>query len=130
MTEPKNKEIGYAHSFIADLGNGRQISITGNFPVGADAAMMNVEMDKLFGVGNRLQAKAALAGASDEVEQAEFRAKVAKEDIEKHATKHKENKMTVSERTAWDRSLDNLNNLHKEIEYKKTVLERLAKEAA
>jgi hypothetical protein len=54
--------IGYAINLIMDYGNGRQVTISGTLPLGADLATMNAELDKLRLATNR---QAALVQIKD-----------------------------------------------------------------
>ena len=75
------EDIGYAWSFIADLGNGRQFQLSGNFPKGITADIMNTEVDKVRSVFDRQQAQSASRGAAEEIEQLVLRLNWAKEDL-------------------------------------------------
>lgn len=55
MHEPKTP--GYLFQFTANMGNGMQLNVNGNFAVGASTADMNTEVDKVKGVFDRLRAQ-------------------------------------------------------------------------
>lgn len=48
--------IGYAINLIMDYGNGRQVTISGTLPLGANLTDMNSELDKLRKATNRQSA--------------------------------------------------------------------------
>ena len=48
--------IGYSLSYIMDYGNGRQVTIAGCLPIGAEQSLFDSELDKLRLATNRQQA--------------------------------------------------------------------------
>ncbi len=50
------KKIGYAIAYIMDYGNGRQVQINSNLPVGATKAEFDEELDKLRTATDRQKA--------------------------------------------------------------------------
>lgn len=55
MTEPRAP--GYLFQFSANMGNGMQLNVSGNFAVGATTADMNEEIDKVQAVFERKRAQ-------------------------------------------------------------------------
>lgn len=51
------KAPGYLFQITCDCGNGKNLHVSGNFPVGADSAHMNGEVDKINAVFDRQRAK-------------------------------------------------------------------------
>ena len=130
MNIDKKEEIAYAWNFAADVGNGCQFQLSGNFPKGIDAVTMNAEVDKVRAVFNRQQAKAASMGASDEISQLELRLANAKEDLAKLEDKFAEKGGgSAQERQQRDIALSTLDRMAKDLSYKKAVLDRLKEEA-
>jgi len=79
MTTALKPEVGYVFSFAANLANGMALTINGNFPIGASAAEMGVETDKIKVVFDRQRAmeevpmlEAQLETVSRQVEQIKF----------------------------------------------------------
>jgi hypothetical protein len=52
----KGTGIGYAVNLVMDYGNGRQVTISGTLPLGAQLTDFNRELDKLRKATNRQQA--------------------------------------------------------------------------
>lgn len=55
MSETK-APVGYLFQMTCDTGNGKHLTISGNFGIDADAATMNTEVDKINVVFDRLRA--------------------------------------------------------------------------
>lgn len=129
-TAAKKEEIGYAWNCVADLGNGRQFSVSGNFLKGTSANEMNVEADKVLSVIDRQQAKAASIGAGQEIEQLLLRRDSAAEDLARINAKYDEKgSMSTAERQQKEAATVHLEKLNKDIEFKQGVLEKLKNEA-
>lgn len=56
----EERKVGYAYQLSAQFGSETMFQINGNFPLGASAEDMSVEMDKLAAVISRQQAKAKI----------------------------------------------------------------------
>lgn len=56
MSETK-APVGYLFQMTCDCGNGKNLVVSGNFDVGADAGTMNGEVDKINAVFDRQRAK-------------------------------------------------------------------------
>jgi hypothetical protein len=65
---------GYIYEISAELGNQRNFSVRGNFPVGATAGYINVELDKLLKAIGRQQARSCLAAEKSKLSQMERQA--------------------------------------------------------
>lgn len=130
MTDVKKEEIGYAWNFVADLGNARQFSISGNFSKGVSIADMNNEVDKIRAVFDRQQAKSASLGAEMEIDQLLMRRESAGEDLaaidKKSADK---GSLSAAERQQREAAVVHLSKMDKDIEFKKGVLKKLQDEA-
>jgi hypothetical protein len=126
----ENEVIGYAWNFLADLGNGRQFSLSGNFPKGLGAAAMNAEVDKVRSVFDRQQAQSASRGAEQEIEQLKLRRDAAIEDMlrinEKYTAK---GHMSTAEKQQKEAAEVHLDKMNKDIAYKQGVLDKLQQEA-
>ena len=123
-------DIGYAWNFLADLGNGRQFSINGNFPKGASAEDMNKEIDKVRGAVDRQQAKSAARAVEDEIAQLELRQDSAREDFVRiTAAADAKGGMSSAERQQKEASVVHLSKMDKDIKFKKGVLNKLLDEA-
>lgn len=130
MTEAvKKEEIGYAWNFVADLGNGRQFSLSGNFPKGIEASVMNVEVDKVRSVFDRQQAQSAYRGAEEEIQQLELRLKWATDDYERLEAKNADKSLSASERQNREASIANIEKNKADIDFKKGILAKLKEEA-
>lgn len=58
---------GYIFNLTADLGNGRNLTVTGNFPVDVTTAQINEELDKFTTAINRKQSQASVPGIEKKV---------------------------------------------------------------
>lgn len=130
MTEVKKEEIGYAWNLVADLGNGRQLSISGNFPKGATSESVNTEFDKMVGAFNRQQAKSAAIAVEQEVDRLVLQREEAVKDLamidEKHSKKGGPN---TNERAQREAAVVHIAKMGDDIEYRKKVLSKLKDEA-
>lgn len=131
MTEKVKEEIGYAWNFIADLGNSRQFSISGNFPKGMELADMNKEVDNIRTVFDRQQAKSASRAAGEEIEQLILRKDAAIEDLamldEKLANKN--GGPNATERQQREAAVVCVGRMAQDIEFKEKVHKELLDEA-
>jgi len=128
--EAKKEEIGYAWNFVADLGNGRQFALSGNFPKGMDASKMNEEVDKVRSVFDRQQAKSALRGAEEEIEVCAMRLANAIEDLDRIDNKHEQKGgLSAAERQAREQAVAHVDKLQKDLEYKQSILKKLKEES-
>lgn len=125
----EKEKIGYAWNFVADLGNSRQFSINGNFEKGSTAEEINAEVDKIAAVVNRQQAKNAILGVQQEIEQAEFRLDSASKDLAALDDKHKDGRFTVAEKQQREMAVTHLSKMGDDIKYRKGVLAKLQEEA-
>lgn len=129
-TATKKEEIGYAWNFIADLGNGRQFSLSGNFPKGIAATEMNAEVDKVRSVFDRQQAQSASRGAEDEIQACIVRLKNAMDDLQRIDDKAAaKGGQTTAEKQQREAAVAHIDKMQQDIEYKKGVLEKLKAEA-
>lgn len=62
---------GYIYEISAELGNTRNISLRGNFPMGADLGHINDELDKIIKAITRQQAKTCLPNERAKLRQME-----------------------------------------------------------
>ena len=126
-----NKEnIGYAWNLVADLGNGKQFSISGNFHTDATAEHMGAEVDKVNAVVNRQQAKAAMIAVAQEVDQRIAQRDAAKGDLSDIDAKHEaKGGLSAAERQQREAAAKHIEKLNADIEYKKGVLAKLQDEA-
>jgi hypothetical protein len=131
MTEQAHKkEVGYTYGIVADTGNRKQISITGNFPIGVTLDAMNAGVDLLTRVADRQQAKSAWSTAKDKLECLEERLRLTLEDHARVLAEYGDKHVTVNEKQALARTKDSINQLEVEVESEKLLVERFAKEAA
>ena len=77
MTEKTT--VGNLYQFTCDIGNGSSLSISGNFPLGADTATMNEVLDPIKAVYTRFRAQheapliaERIEGTKGQLEQAEI----------------------------------------------------------
>ena len=133
MTQEANKikeEIGYAWNFVADLGNGKQFSLSGNFPKGVALVDMNAEVDKVRSVFDRQQAKAACRGVADELDQLALRKQAALDDLGRVDERHdKKGGATSEERRQRELAASTIDRMTKDIEFKQGVLKKLEDES-
>lgn len=122
------EEIGSAWSMIADLGNGRQISVNWNCSKGADSEALSKESDKYRGVLDRQQAKSACRGAADHIEKLASDLENALGDLARIDAKKKDN-MSANERQQREAAVAYIDKLQKDIENKRVILGRLEAEA-
>lgn len=137
MTDTAKKEatteketIGYAWNFAADLGNGCQFSLSGNFPKGLSGADMSKEVDKVRRVFDRQQAKSASLGVEQEIDQLILRRDSAAEDLAMIDTKSEaKGGLSSAERQQREAAVVHLAKMDKDIAFKKEVLAKLKDEA-
>lgn len=130
MTEVKKDEIGYAWNLVADLGNGRQLSISGNFAKGATPESINSEFDKMVGAFNRQQAKSAAIGVEQEVDRLVLQRDGAVKDLTMIDDKHdKKGGPNNAERSQREAAVVHISKMNDDIEYRKKVLAKLQSEA-
>lgn len=126
----KKEDIGYAWNFVADLGNARQLSVSGNFPKGVTAEGINSEIDKIRSVIDRQQAKSAARAVGEEIEQLVLRKDSAVEDLDMIDTKSEaKGGLSSAERQQREAAVVHIAKMGKDIEFKKSVHEKLQKEA-
>lgn len=128
--EVKKEEVGYVVNFVTDLGNGRQISITGNLPKGATKEDINVEFDKLRAPMDRQQAKSASRGAGEEIDQLILRRNSAVDDLVRIDNKSEEKGgLSSAERSQREAAVLHIDKLDKDIKFKQTILDKLNEES-
>lgn len=128
--QTKKDEIGSIWNLVADLGNGRQLSVSWNLPKGVTPESINTEVDKLRAVIDRQQAKSASRGAAEEIAQLELRLESATEDMDMiNAKMDAKNGMTSAERQQREAAVVHLSKMKKDINFKKGVLDKILKEA-
>lgn len=124
-----NEDVGYVVNFVADLGNGRQVSVTGNLPKGATKEDMNKEFDKTMGAIDRQQAKSASRGVSDELDQTSLRLKSAVDDLARIDEKNKDKHLATNERQQREAAVAHIDKLGRDLDYKRGVHKRLLDES-
>lgn len=126
-----NKEdIGYAWNFVADLGNGKQFSINGNFANTASIDEMNGEVDKVNAIVNRQQAKAASVSVEQELDQFKQRLAFAKEDFVALDEKNKDKpRISGQEQQQREAAKVHISKLETDIENREKFLSKLKQEA-
>jgi hypothetical protein len=126
----KEKTNGYLWNIAAGLGTERQMSISGNFSIGASAAEINAEVDKIISVVNRQQAKAAAIAVKQEIDSRAVQLKSAIDDLER-IDKKAETKggPTTLERGQREAAVVHVGKLQDDLKYKTKVLEELQNEA-
>lgn len=125
----EEKKVGYVWNWGYDLGNGRTLGVTGNFAIDASVDDINREFDKIRGCLDRQQAKSALRGAEDDIERTTLQVEDAVGDL-KRINGNQNGHLSAAERQAKEAAIVHVEKLQKHLEYKKTVLERIKKEAA
>lgn len=56
-TKDDSTTPGYLFQFTCDIGNGKSINVSGNYPVGASTEFMNEEIDKIDAAFDRKRAQ-------------------------------------------------------------------------
>jgi hypothetical protein len=131
MTEQtQKKEVGYTYGIVADTGNRKQISITGNFPIGVTLDAMNAGVDLLTKVADRQQAKSAWSAAKDKLEVLEERLRLTIEDHLRVMKDYGDKHLSTNEKQAVERTKISISQLEVDVESEKLLVERFAKEAA
>ncbi len=124
------EKIGYAWNVVADLGNSRQFSISGNFSTTATKEDIDKEVDKVISVVNRQQAKAASIGVEQEISQLELRLDSASEDLADLDLKYgAKGGLSAAERQQREAAVKHLEKMGKDISFKKEYLSKLKEEA-
>lgn len=124
---------GYVFAFIAELGNGQSINITGNMPIGATRADFDSELDKLRGATNRIQAQASIPA----IEQKIYQLKKMQDNIRQQmADLDERNKTRFAGKNMPDNEVAARSNLEVDIRakddqiaYEEKLLEKTRKEA-
>lgn len=134
-TPVKDVKPGYMYGFVADLGSGRQINVGGNFPIGASKEVMNAELDKLYDVLNRQQAKAAVPAIEQTIMEMEARLGAAQADFEALDARlnvkdgQTPRTMPTAEKANRDNAATTIKRMRADLEMKKKFLEKTKKEA-
>lgn len=125
-----NKEdIGYAWNFVADLGNGKQFSISANFATGTTKEHMNAEVDKVNAVADRLQAKAAAVGVEQEIGQFKLRRDSAAKDLAMLDESNSDKSLSASQRQQREAAVKHIEKMDDDIKYREDFLAKLKEEA-
>jgi hypothetical protein len=124
---------GYIMVLNANLGNERQISVTGNLPVDVTTAQINAELDKFGAAINRQQSIAAAPAIEKRVLQMKDMIRNLKQQRQDMASRHE---TIYAGRKVPDPETQNLHNLNVDItakedmlKYEEELLERTRKEA-
>jgi hypothetical protein len=129
-TDASKELVGYQYNFVCDIGNNRQISMTGTFPKGADLTSMNTEMDKLRAMFDRQQAKSAVLAVEHELSQLVLRHNNAIDDLVRIDGKHDaKGGPSTQDKNQREIAVTTISNMQKDLEYKQGVLEKLKEEA-
>lgn len=110
-----DEKPGYMYRFTTDLGSGRMLEITGNFPLGASVESMNTELDKLRTVTDRQQAKSAIEGVKAKIKGLETQVNAQETDLAELQV-GENGRMTTQQKTTAE-------NLRKSIPYGKKLIE-------
>jgi hypothetical protein len=79
---------GYLFQFTCDCGNGRQLTVSGNFDKGAEVPSMNAEVDKLSIVFDRLRAQHEAPLIVERLEGSRGQLESMVNDLEQYHKKH------------------------------------------
>lgn len=123
------ENIGYAVGFVADLGNGRQVSVSFNMKTGASKEEISTQFDLIRSELDRQQAKSALSGLRDDLAQRELQLEQANKDFERLEGRLGAGKGTLQERQQREAAIVNLEALGARLQLQKGILARLEKEA-
>jgi len=77
----EERKVGYAYQLSAQFGSETMFQINGNFPLGASAEDMSVEMDKLAAVIARQQAKAKIPQIKAQIAETGFKRDAVVDDL-------------------------------------------------
>lgn len=125
----EKEEVGYVVNFVTDLGNGRQISLTGNLAKHASKEDMDKEFDKVRSAMDRQQAKSASRGVSDEIAQLSLRYKNAVDDLVNLDEKNKNRTLSANERSQREAAIAHVDKMKKDLDFKRGILNQLVDES-
>lgn len=116
---------GYVFALNADIGNGRNFQVTGNFPKGVGLAEVEKDLNLFCKAIDRKQTEAAVPALEAEIEQ--FEANIAAQERDIAAIdKRNEGKPTpTQEKLARENALVNINALKEKTARKKEFLTKL-----
>lgn len=130
MSDTEKRTIGYAWNWSVDLGSGRMVGITGNFPIDYSADQMNAEMDKIRTVLERQQAKTAIPAVEAEIEQMLRTVEGATSDLQQLDGTSQGKTLSTAERQSREALISNVRRHQSNLTSKQKFLEQLRKEAA
>lgn len=82
------KPVGYLFQMTCDCGNGKQLHVSGNFPVDATTAYMNTEIDKIDAAFDRQRAKHELPLIAERIEGTRQQLESRESDLEQLIKQH------------------------------------------
>jgi hypothetical protein len=82
--------VGYLFQMTCDTGNGKHLTVSGNFALDADTGTMNAEIDKIGVVFDRLRAKHELPLILERIEGTQGTLQQMQDDLELYEKKHPE----------------------------------------
>lgn len=108
MTTPEITMIetptpGYLFQFTANMGNGMQLNVSGNFAVGATTADMNEEVDKVQAVFDRKRAQHEVELVGANIEEMERRLVSQEFDLSQASTRTGDRKASSADMTNMQR---------------------------
>jgi hypothetical protein len=82
--------VGYLFQMTCDTGNGKHLTISGNFALDATTDTMNAEVDKIGVVFDRLRAQHEMPLILERIEGTEGQLQQMEDDLELYMKKHPE----------------------------------------
>ena len=128
---PETRVVGYVYNLVTTLGDGQQLTISGNLALDAEKTDMDAEFDKLLSVVNRLATKHKVEKKKGDIAADETMVAAMIDDLhqldETHKGKPKLSTVEAQNRTTMER---NIRHLKSRIGRYKEELAQLEKEAA
>lgn len=130
MTDTKKEENGSLWNMVADIGNGRQLSVNWNGLKGATTEEISAEVDKYRSVFDKQQAKAAALAVQQEIDQRKFQLAEAKGDMARiDGELAGKGTPPTAQREQRKNAAINLDKMQRDIDFKTGVLSKLLDEA-
>jgi hypothetical protein len=121
MTETTHNVGPVGFTIVAELGASRQINVGGNFPPGADKALIDNTLDLVLGAINRQQAKAGLINLKGEIEAMERNLRYQQEDLDRLDARHADRNPSAAERQQREAVIINMKRLKDDIADKRRI---------
>ena len=121
----EDKKVGYMFRIGCDLGNGKVIDVTGNFPTGASVKEMADELDKVEMAVDRARAKVLLSQEEHKLTVASHHESIVFNDLAKFEESIRGKKASSQDKVQQNNLTVNLQKYRNDIENAKKSIESL-----